>query len=139
MQEVIFTVLGNPQGKARPRFSKGHAYTPSTTAEYEKRVRTAFLAHAEDWQKSGAPLGIDITAFFGVPKSYSKRKTAETYGRAACKKPDADNIAKVIMDSLNGVAYGDDVQIIELNVAKSFIQPGQEACINVRIYELEEE
>ena len=36
------------------------------------------------------------------------------------KKPDADNIAKVICDALNGVAYGDDAQICKLCVSKRY-------------------
>lgn len=36
------------------------------------------------------------------------------------KKPDADNIAKIICDSLNNVAYRDDTQVIELTVIKRY-------------------
>ncbi|WXL80106.1 RusA family crossover junction endodeoxyribonuclease [Clostridium perfringens] len=38
------------------------------------------------------------------------------------KKPDADNIGKIILDSLNGIAYKDDSQIIELSVIKSYTE-----------------
>ena len=33
-------------------------------------------------------------------------------------KPDTDNIAKSILDSLNGIAYKDDKQVIRLIVEK---------------------
>lgn len=36
------------------------------------------------------------------------------------KKPDSDNIAKIICDSLNGIAYHDDSQIVELYICKSY-------------------
>ena len=36
------------------------------------------------------------------------------------KKPDADNIAKIICDALNNVAYHDDTQVIELIVVKKY-------------------
>ena len=36
------------------------------------------------------------------------------------KKPDCDNIAKIILDSLNGIAYADDKQIISLSVEKYY-------------------
>ena len=36
------------------------------------------------------------------------------------KKPDADNIGKVVLDALNGIAYEDDKQVIELRVSKQY-------------------
>ena len=34
------------------------------------------------------------------------------------KKPDADNVAKIVLDSLNKIAYEDDKQVVELTVIK---------------------
>ena len=59
------------------------------------------------------PLEISILALFPIPK-YVSRKTKELMlnGRLfPTKKPDADNIIKVILDALNGLAYRDDTQI----------------------------
>ena len=53
------------------------------------------------------PLEISILALFPIPK-YVSRKTKELMlnGRLfPTKKPDADNIIKVILDALNGLAY----------------------------------
>ena len=36
------------------------------------------------------------------------------------KKPDLDNIAKAILDSLNGIAYKDDSQIVSLLISKKY-------------------
>ena len=57
-----------------------------------------------------------VTAFFEPPKSISKKKRAEMLeGKIwPAKKPDSDNIAKVVLDALNGIAYHDDTQIIKL-------------------------
>ena len=35
-------------------------------------------------------------------------------------KPDADNIAKIILDSLNKIVFLDDVQVVSLFVIKKF-------------------
>jgi Holliday junction resolvase RusA-like endonuclease len=35
-------------------------------------------------------------------------------------KPDTDNIAKICLDALNGIAYHDDAQIVELQVSKLY-------------------
>jgi len=37
-------------------------------------------------------------------------------------KPDTDNIAKSILDSLNGIAYKDDKQVVMLTVEKWYAE-----------------
>ena len=50
------------------------------------------------------------------------------------KKPDIDNIAKIICDGLNGVAYKDDAQIIYLAVMKRYAEEGS---VRVKMWEVE--
>lgn len=119
-----FIVEGNPQGKARPRFSQksGTVYTPAKTAKYEKLIRKAFLAAGGKAIPSDCYVGITVDAYFQIPKSYTKGK------RLACehninrpdKKPDIDNILKIVLDGLNGVAYADDKQVIEVRCRKFY-------------------
>ena len=117
---VCFTVFGKPQGKARPRFTRsGHTYTPDRTAEYEERVKLAYR------QTGGGKLSgfvsADILVVFTVPKSYTKAQKAAAFDmRYVPKKPDCDNIAKIILDALNGIAYGDDAQVVKLRVEKRY-------------------
>lgn len=111
-----FVVEGEPQGKARPRFSRrsGTVYTPAKTAKYEKEIRDSFLAAGGKLIPEGSYVLVTIDAYFEIPKSYTKRK------RLACerninrpdKKPDIDNVLKVVLDALNKVAYADDKQVI---------------------------
>ena len=111
-----FFVIGKPQGKARPRFGNGRTYTPRTTLEYESRIACLYRG-----KKMDGEIWIDITAEFQVPKSYTKKQKAEIKkGALPQKKPDSDNIAKVVMDALNGVAYYDDKQVVELRVKKVY-------------------
>ena len=49
------------------------------------------------------------------------------------KKPDADNIAKIVLDALNGVAYTDDTQVINLSVQKRY---GEVPEVKVEITEV---
>lgn len=49
------------------------------------------------------------------------------------KKPDADNIAKIVLDALNGVAYTDDTQVVNLSVQKRY---GEVAEVKVEITEV---
>lgn len=117
---VCFTVPGKPQGKARPRFTRsGHTYTPGSTAAYEERVKLAYK-QAGAGKLSGF-VSADICAVFAVPKSYTKaRRAAALNASFAPKKPDCDNIAKIILDALNGLAYDDDAQVVKLRVEKRY-------------------
>lgn len=80
------------------------------------------------------PVAVRIEAVYGIPKSYSKKKRERALNGelAPTKKPDADNIAKVVCDALNGVAYVDDTQVIDLRVFKRFGEP----CVTISICEI---
>ena len=107
--EIKFTVPGVPVGKGRPRFTRaGHAYTPEKTAEYEEKVRLCWKAQTGSVFSGGIPLKASIIAYFPIPKSASKKKAAAMDGTFHTSRPDADNVAKAILDALNGYLYPDD-------------------------------
>ena len=112
---MIFRIPGKIRAKQRPRFYNGHPITPKETVNYENWVRTCFVDTCRDAVKDG-PLKVTITAYFQIPKSYSKKKRRETTHPA--RKIDCDNIAKIVLDSLNNIAYKDDTQVMELVVRK---------------------
>ena len=121
MRFVKFEVYGKPQGKGRPRFTRnGHTYTPTTTTIYENNVRRAFLA--SDGVKLKGEVRAVITAYYPIPKSVNKAKKKEMLNGIVnpTKKPDCDNIAKIILDALNKAAYDDDSQIVNLTVNKLY-------------------
>lgn len=117
--KVTFTVPGIPVGKGRPRFMKnGHTYTPQKTREYEGKVVQCWKYQSGEGFAAGVPLRATVTAFFAVPKSTSKKKAVAMDGTPHIKRPDADNVAKAILDALNGHAYNDDSAIAALTVWK---------------------
>ena len=117
--KVEFTVPGIPVGKGRPRFMKnGHTYTPEKTREYENKVVQCWKCQSGKGFADGIPLRATVTAFFTVPKSMSKKKAATLDWTPHIKRPDADNVAKAILDALNGHAYNDDSAISLLTVRK---------------------
>ena len=117
--KVTFTVPGIPVGKGRPRFTKdGHTYTPWKTRQYEDKVVLCWKSQSGKGFAAGIPLTATVTAFFTVPKSVSKKKAAAMDGTPHTKRPDADNVAKAILDALNGHAYNDDSAIAALTVWK---------------------
>ena len=116
-----FTVWGDPRGKGRPRFTmRGHAFTDAVTVEYEGKVKRAWKQE-NFYCIEDVPTTIIINAFFRVPVSLSKKKRAALFGTAYLHKPDCDNVAKIILDALNGLAYQDDRQINCLLIHKAYV------------------
>lgn len=110
-------------GKERPRYNtKTHTtYTPQKTKDFEQTIRSAFINKYNILKESSYnPFKAKIIVIFKPPVSTSKKKLRELNGKPYIKKPDLDNIAKGILDSLNGLSYKDDNQIIELNIKKEY-------------------
>ena len=115
---IEFTVPGKPTGKGRPRVTRYGTYTPKATVEYERKVQECWRTQSGEVMPDGIPLAATITAYCPIPKSASKRQKAAQEGTCNVKKPDADNIAKAILDALNGLAYHDDSAVSKLTVRK---------------------
>ena len=121
---VKFTVLGEPRGKQRPRVTgKGNTYTPAETVQYENLVRMEYRRQCSDYRfPDDAALDMRIMAYYAIPKSASKKKRQEMLEHRIrpLKKSDWDNVGKIIADSLNEIAYKDDVQIVDGQVRKFY-------------------
>lgn len=115
-------VEGKIRGKQRPRVVKGHAFTPKETKDYENLVKMNYINQAGKYFLG--PVRARIEAYYKIPKSYPKKRVqAIREGKEEpVKKPDSDNIAKIILDSLNSTAYKDDSQVIELTVIKRYTE-----------------
>lgn len=136
--KVKLVILGEPTGKRRPKFSSVGSfvktYTPKETTIYESKVvyeyrkrfnEPQFEPHEEIWAT--------IIAYFKIPKKhyrYHKKTNTTDLDKDGelmkngeirpLKKPDTDNIAKICLDALNGIAYPDDSQITTLLVMKYY-------------------
>lgn len=127
--EIKFTVMGEPKGKARPRVVNVHghsmAYTPKDTATYENLIRVEYGLQTGNYRfPDGTPLAMTIWAYMGIPKSASKKRRqlmAEGLIRPT-KKPDVDNICKVVADSINGIAYRGDSAIVIATIYKLYAE-----------------
>jgi Holliday junction resolvase RusA-like endonuclease len=133
---IQFDVIGKPYGQKRPRaFRRGKflgIYAPKENVEYSVKVVNAFNKVGKKYDD--VPLVIEIQAFFKKPKLTKKEQALNLpKHKFPTKKPDGDNIAKAILDSLNQVAYHDDSYVTELSVSKYYTD-GEER-VNVVIYE----
>lgn len=127
-------VEGKLTGKGRPRFFKGHAVTPQATRDYEKKVVNCYMA--QNGTLYDTPVRVNITAYKKIPKSYTKKRVREILEgiEKPTSKPDVDNICKIILDALNGVAYKDDTQVIRLSISKKYTESTERVEFEVKEY-----
>lgn len=135
-----FKIPGKVQAKQRPRMNlhNGRVYTPQPTINYENFVKKCYWDYASQngWAPFENAIRAEIEVFMPVAKSDSKKKRElKLSGQIRpTMKPDNDNIAKSVLDALNGLAYVDDKQIVELKVDKYY---GAEPYVHVQLTELE--
>ena len=141
---IDFTVPGKPQGKARARTfydakrQRYRSHTPDNTVLYENLIMACYLKAANEAGYkpyiNKEPIYIKITAYYEIAKSTSKKDRAkiEAGKLLPVKKPDIDNICKVICDALNGVAYQDDAQIVKIDAAKAYAAAEPYVAITIK-------
>lgn len=135
-------VVGKPRSRATTINGHAHIYTPSSGHDFEYKVASAYRKCYPHLAPSTKPVAVHIEAHYPLLKG-DYRKNGEPNGSGIrklagkelpAKKPDADNIAKSILDGLNKVAWVDDTQVVRLSVSKVY---SKEAYTLVDIIEIE--
>ncbi len=98
-------------------------------AEISLAYKNASLESYGEVLKADGPVAVTIETFQKLPKSKPKFIDEER----DLFKPDTDNIAKLVMDALNDVAYIDDKQVTHLAVVKNPRVRGQKAHMTIQI------
>jgi len=107
--------MGQVRGKDRPRavLRNGtiNMYTTTETKNYEALIKHHLKTLENQFNTNpDIAVTVKITAFFRPLKSKKLHY--------ALLKPDVDNVAKIVLDAMNGVCYADDKQVIDLHIAK---------------------
>ena len=134
-----------PRQKQRPRFShrggKTRTYTPKQTKDFEAKLKSLAMQDLpENWKPLKGDVKLTIRLKFEVPVSWSKEKKEKALNgeiKPNKKNGDIDNLAKSVLDSLNGVIYEDDHQVNELEISK-FYSETNEIAVHI-FYEDEED
>lgn len=130
MKKIDIIVPGEPFGKQRPKFSNhggfAKATTPPETVNYENLVKLVYMEkYNEIMFDEDEPIKIVINAYKTPPSSGTSKKKRLMMLNGdirPTKKPDWDNIAKIIGDALNKIAYPDDKQIVEATIRKFYAE-----------------
>lgn len=105
--KYTLTINKKPKAKGRPRAGKFGMYTDKATREYEQAIKDAYV-------QAGGPLfegPVSLTDTFYKDKITIGLDPIES---TSSLRGDIDNYVKSIMDGLNGVAYKDDGQVLNL-------------------------
>lgn len=120
MTTVNLVIPGRPVGKQRPRFNRktGRTYTPQKTVSYEQRVHREWIEAGRPRLEDG-PIVAHLWAMYQRPGSHVlKDGSLSALGRRTpfpMPQTDLDNLQKCVFDGLNGLAYHDDRQIVEVH------------------------
>lgn len=118
--EVVSKIIG----KERPRLNMitGHVYTPNKTKEYETLIQQEFIVKYKKIEQIETRVLIEIIAHIKIPKNAKKgdREKMLLDEISPIKKPDIDNIAKVVLDSLNKFIIKDDTQVSKIIIEKKY-------------------
>lgn len=106
MNNLSFTIPGPPVGKERPRVVNGRTFTPKKTIDYERLVQGTFIGAqlGRAWDRGGQ---FSVQIYVSV---------------CSLQHPDCDNIAKAILDALNGHAWDDDKQVTQVYVSVNYLE-----------------
>jgi Holliday junction resolvase RusA-like endonuclease len=125
------------RGKERPRFNgkTGRTYTPKKTQDLEELIRKVAkqALQASKQAMTRAPLAVRIHTQIEVPKSYTKKQRQMALDGEIIPPGDVDNLAKTVLDSLNGVTYLDDKQVMQLVSTKQY---GETDAVSIHIWEV---
>lgn len=131
-----FEIPGPVTGKGRPRINTYtcRAYTPNKTKEYEELAKQYFVLKYPRHIPIEGRVKVSIIAYFKIPKGTNKKnKELMLSGNISpTKKPDIDNIEKIILDAMNSLAFKDDNQITKLEIEKVY---SEEEKVYVKIEE----
>lgn len=109
----VLTLPVTPRGQERARHTQaGHTYTPEKTRAATEELRTL-------WMIAGSP--IVPAEWFTVSIIASLVRTKSTRLDYPAK-PDVDNIAKLVLDALQGHAFKNDSRCRLLSVEKRWAE-----------------
>jgi Holliday junction resolvase RusA-like endonuclease len=123
---IEFVIPGPAVAKGRPRATsiagKARMYTPARTAKYEAVVAAAARAEMGVREPLAVPISVYVQEIRAIPASWSKRdRQAAADGlRLPTSRPDADNVAKAVLDGMAGIVFVDDAAIVDLAVWKRY-------------------
>jgi Holliday junction resolvase RusA-like endonuclease len=125
-RSVTFIVPGRPVPWARAGHNGARSFTPPKQREAMRAVRWA--AAAVRATPIEGPVRVMMTFAYAWPSGAPQRLRGAVRYRVG--KPDIDNLAKLAMDALSGIAWRDDAQVVSV-VARKISAPHEGTTITI--------
>jgi crossover junction endodeoxyribonuclease RusA len=138
MSAIAFRVVGVPQPKGSMRAFHVPGMKAPIVTESNRNVRSwsQLVAAAAGHRMSEADahlmlgaLAVRLVFALPRPKAIKAKRVPHT------RKPDLDKLTRAILDALTGVVYRDDAQVVLLEIAKRYADPGVVPSVDVIIAE----
>jgi len=114
MMELTFPV--SPVAASRPRMSRYGTYYAGAYKRFRNEAADIIIdVLGANFKPLEGKLNVDVECYCTRPKTT----------KLECPRGDIDNIAKAVLDSLNGKLWKDDSQIVRLHVTKQWASPGE--------------
>lgn len=127
---MIFTVPGIPQPWRRVRSKRAQYFTDSKTVDYKNKI--ALYARQAGVELLEGPVRIIMICYW--PSRKPDRKNNPRDIEWMDKRPDIDNIIKVYLDALQGIAFADDGQIVNVEARKFRARQGDKPRVQISIH-----
>ena len=105
------TIPIKPKSKGRPRAGRNGFYTDKATKIYEQAIGKAYIESEGPFFVT--PVQVNLTFMKGEVTI----EIMEVEGTSSIRS-DLDNLIKAVLDGLNGVAFTDDKQVVEIHSYK---------------------
>lgn len=141
MTRLAFLIPGEPEGKGRPKFNRaqGRAYTPTKTRLAETAVRNAWQA-ARHVRLPDGPVGVSVEVVLERPGNHFRvdgsLSAAGLRSPYPTKRPDWDNVAKLVCDALEKRAYRNDAAVVDARVIKRWARKTEDPHTRVELWSL---
>lgn len=139
--EHLFTLNLEPKAKGRPRVSfrggYARAYTPAATARWEKAA--AILLQAQ-WRREALaePVAVHIDAIVKRPGRLHRKKDPDGL-LISPTFPDADNVAKAVLDAMQKAGVlKDDKFVVDLRVRNLYSTKHANGSVIIKLYTIKE-
>ena len=131
---ILITVPGEPVAWARARLKGKMHFTPGKQSGAMNDIRAIAHKAMEGRAPTQNACSVRVVAVYQWPKSWSAKRRAQ--GNLKTSRPDADNLAKLVCDALNGIVFADDAQVSALDVCKRY---GDAPMTEVTVFDLVED
>ena len=142
MSTLHFFIRGEPKGQPRPRAFARKMGAIHVARFYDSDVADAWkravylgvveAANKAGWQVTTGPVSVTLRFAMPRPKShFGARGLKSSAPQAHVGKPDADNLAKLILDQATRTEriWRDDSQVVEMHAVKGWAFEQDAGCV----------